>query len=152
MRLCCPLLPVFLLAACGAMPGPAADPCAIATGAVSLTSLSTTIASTTLECHPTAGDATCNANVSLASASCADGYGFALSSGNTTMLLRLRSTDGTWVAGAQLSSGAPLEGSLSLRPVGDPASPVPPAGREYQGSFFVHDLSGTWNGTFVTTW
>lgn len=142
---------LLLLASCGVAPV-ANDPCAVAiSDGVDLT-VPADIATTTLECRPAGGASACDASISVARATCSDGFAFALSSAATTLLLRFASDGSQWSGGAELVGGPVLAGTVALKPIGDPATPFPPPGRTHQASFFLHGAGGTWNGTLVTTW
>lgn len=146
------LAPILLvLAGCGVVIG-GVDPCRVPVGDVDVSPATTSITATRLECDPASDAYTCGPDVAVSRVQCADGFGFAISSETTTVLLRLASDGSAWKAGGQLARGEVLDGALAMTGMPSPAEPVPPAGREQRGRFVLTGAAGSFSGSFITTW
>lgn len=112
--------------------------CAIPVGSVTLTGAALDVG-TTLDGEP----------AQIGQGQCPDGFGYALTRGTTTVLVRLVGGD-RWTAGATLD-GVELHGSMTYQGLSDPFDPAPRAG-QHRASFALSTGAALADGTISTRW
>ena len=161
MRACTAVI-ALLLAACGSTsrdPGTGSAACSVAvSSSVSVGTMSNQVSATTMSCNGTVPGKTvdCGSSATVSKATCSDGYGFTITGGNVTLLLRLQNPgDGHWVGGASLSGAtAPLSGSISA--LGLTPDLTPPAGSKQSYAFVFQattdGAAANLDGQFPAAW